>query len=247
MASKSERCRVVVTTPDAISAASQRPEAITLRMALASQVATVFDDVGTNLHVIGHIAGTDRRDGVSPFGHGDDEVVAISMLLRIASQLVSGSTDLIAGGRGYAGAALVRQLVEIEYLAWAFESDPVEAARWLRSDKKERQSFFTPAKLRAAGGGRFRSADYGHHCELGGHPTPAAWALLNKDTPAAQIMLADCLGHAERVWQYVVGWAATRREAEVVLLHRADLSTRYDGWRTADPLASLTLSDGSAG
>jgi hypothetical protein len=55
---------------------------------------------------------------------------------------VSGCADLIADGRHYAGAALVRQLVEVEYLAWAFETKDEESAKWLRSRREEREQFF---------------------------------------------------------------------------------------------------------
>jgi hypothetical protein len=46
----------------------------------------------------------------------------MSVLLRIGSQLISASAELLTEGRPYAGAALPRQIIEIEYLAWAFET-----------------------------------------------------------------------------------------------------------------------------
>jgi hypothetical protein len=76
------------------------------------------------------------------------------MILRIGSQLVSASVDLFTDGRTYAAAALTRQLVEVEYLAWAFETRDEDAARWLRSDRAEREAFFTPRKLRLAAQGK---------------------------------------------------------------------------------------------
>src|ERR1700730_3113518 len=69
---------------------------------------------------------------------------------------------------------LLRQMVEIEYLAWAVETRGGDGERWLRSDQQQRQSFCTPVKLRKAAQGRFRGKDYGYHCELGGHPVPRA-------------------------------------------------------------------------
>jgi hypothetical protein len=137
------------------------------RRALARFSTNIFSGAGNELHLLGHIIGTDRVSGASPLGHGTDETVAISVLLRIASQLVSASADLFKDGRAYAAAALLRQLVEIEYLAWAFETRHHDAERWLRSDQKERAAFFRPAKLRAAASGRFRGLDYSFHCELG--------------------------------------------------------------------------------
>jgi hypothetical protein len=118
------------------------------RRALARFSTNIFSGAGNELHLIGHIIGTDRVSGASPWGHGTDETVAISVLLRIASQLVAARADLFKDGRAYAAAALLRQLVEIEYLAWAFETRHRDAERWLRSDQKEREAFFRPAKLR---------------------------------------------------------------------------------------------------
>jgi hypothetical protein len=183
---------------DEIIAAALNADIVTVRMSLARFTATIFQDVGKELHLFGHFLGGDRRAGLSPFGHGNDAAVAVSMLLRIGSQLVSASADLIADGRHYAGCALIRQLVEAEYLAWAFETKDAEAARWFRSTLDERKSFFTPAKLRAAAGKRFRSIDYSFHCELGGHPVPRSWILLNDADAMAQLMLSDCLGHSGR-------------------------------------------------
>jgi len=155
---------------------------IGVRQDLARFTSQAFAKTGELLHVFGHIIGSDRVEGRSPLGHGSDETVAVSLLLRIGSELVSASTGLFADGRHYAASALLRQLVEIEYLAWAFETRDQEGERWVRSTKSERQSFFTPAKLRKAAGGRFRSEDYGFHCELGGHPVPGSTLLLKDDT-----------------------------------------------------------------
>ena len=155
--------RPLEPTRQAISAAANEPTLIALRIALARFSSDQFHQVGAVLHLAGQIIGPDRAAGASPFGHGSDEVVAISMLLRIASQLISASADLFADGRRYAAAALIRQMVEIEYLAWAFETRDRDAERWLRSNEQQRQDFFKPAKLRKAAQGKFRGKDYGYH------------------------------------------------------------------------------------
>lgn len=223
---------------EALKDAALHPDIVANRMEVAAFASAAFRDVGEKLHAFGHMLGTDRRDNLSPFGHGDDAAVAVSILLRIGSQLISGSADLIADGRHYAGSALIRQLVEIEYLAWAFETKNEEAARWLRSTKEERFSF-TPAKLRKSSDGRFRSEDYGHHCELGGHPVPRSWMLLNNDTATAQLMLSDCIGHAERVWLHIVGWADGYTLGEIVLSRASDMAVRFAEWKRTDPLTIL--------
>lgn len=113
---------------------------------------------------------------------------------------------MLVDGHPYAGAALLRQVVEVEYLAWAFSVRDKDAQAWLRSDKKERQKFFAPVKLREASGGKFRNKDYGYHCELGGHPTPTSRILFNNRTQTNQLLLSDLIGHAEQIWNYFVVW-----------------------------------------
>jgi hypothetical protein len=225
---------------DDIRRAALEADQVAERMGLAKFASEVFQQVGKELHMAGHILGTDRSDGLSPFGNGDDATVAISMLLRIGSQLISASADLIKDGRHYAGLALIRQLVEVEYLAWAFETKDEEAARWLRSTHDERRSFFTPAKLRAADGKRFRSKDYGYHCELGGHPVPTSWRLLNDDLAIAQLMLSDCLGHSGRIWDHIMGWAKEHASGDSILSRRDEMLKRYSRWKKVDLLTALS-------
>jgi len=230
--------RRIEITREAIEAAATDPTQISARVALAKFTAQLFDKVGTVLDLSGHIVGPDRKSGASPFGHGSDETVAISLLLRIACQLISASTDLFLDGRTYAAAALIRQMVEVEYLAWAFETRDHDAERWLRSSKDERQEFFTPAKLRKAAGERFRSKDYGYHCELGGHPVPTSAILLNDKVSVAQMLLSDSLGHAGRIWDHLVGWARLQNEP-FILEHAAEMSSRFTDWKTRDTLVDL--------
>jgi hypothetical protein len=224
---------------ESIRAAAVDPSVIAVRMDLARFSADTLKDIGTELYVFGHLLGPDRQSGASPFGHGDDAAVAVSLLLRIGSQLVSATADLIADGRHYAGCALLRQLVEVEYLAWAFETKDAESARWLRSSREERQSFFTPAKLRKAAEGHFRSVDYSYHCELGGHPTPGSWRLLQDDTAIAQLMLSDCLGHSGRVWDHIVGWSKGYTLGKIVQNKVTEMLDRYRNWKKLDLLTVL--------
>ena len=210
------------------------------RADLARFAADVFGTVGRELHVAGHILGSDRVEGRSPWGHGTDETVGMSMILRIASQLVSASADLFTDGRTYAAAALIRQLVEVEYLAWAFETRDEDAARWLRSDRAERKEFFTPVKLRQAAQGKFRGADYGYHCELGGHPIPRGGAALLGDEPGVgQLLLSDMLGHAGGIWDRSVGWARDNEHGSPVLARGEEMSARFGVWKAQDPLLAV--------
>lgn len=213
---------------------------VAMRSELAKFTAKTFGSVGDELHSVGHIFGSDRVNGVSPGGHGSDEIVAVSLLLRIGGQLVSASTDLFADGRHYAAAVLLRQLVEIEYLAWAFQTRDKDAERWLRSTREERQEFFTPAKLRQASDGRFRGKDYGYHCELGGHPVPGSFILLQDRVEFSQLLLSDMLGHTGRIWDHILDWSEESLWVSPILIRRREeMYRRYTAWKDADPLNKL--------
>jgi hypothetical protein len=230
--------RRIEITREAMRSAANDPDQIKARIALAKFTAQAFDRIGTLLHLSGHIVGLDRKSEASPFGHGSDETVAIALLLRIAAELIAASSDLFMSGKAYAAAALIRQMVEVEYLAWAFETRNHDAERWLRSSKAERQEFFTPAKLRKAAGERFRSKDYGYHCELGGHPVPTAAILLDGETSISQMLLSDSLGHAGRIWDHLTGWARLQNEG-FVLEHSAEMSAKFAEWKSKDTLIDL--------
>ena len=221
-----------------VKAASQDVTFVKMRHDLASFTAQVFGDAGTELQAIGHMFGSHRVNGESPNQNGDDDVYAIGLLMRIAGQLLSASNDLFADGRQYAAAALLRQLVEVEYLAWAFETRDKDAQKWLRSTYQERKSFFTPAKLRDAAGGKFQGRDYGHHCELGGHPVPRAAKLFKGDIVYTQMMLVDMLGHVGRTWAHLLGWAGDNEWSAPIRNRKSEMHSRFDAWNSTDPLVA---------
>ncbi|MEO0589764.1 MAG: hypothetical protein AAFZ11_04300, partial [Pseudomonadota bacterium] len=113
--------------------------------------------------VFGHIFGPDRKEGKSPFGHGNDGAVAVGQLLAVASELLRGIATLLSQCNCYSASALSRQLVEIEYLIWTFQNEPDSAAQWMRSDKQERMKFFSPRAMRERSEGWFRKSDYANH------------------------------------------------------------------------------------
>ncbi len=216
------------------------PSQSKVRYDVAIFASQVFLEVGNQIYATGHIFGSDRKDGKSPFGHGSDEAVGVSVLLRIANQLVAAAADLLTSGRPYAGAALLRQLVEVEYLAWAFETRDGDAERWLRSDREIREDFFRPAKLRQAAQGKFRSKDYGYHCEFGGHPVPGAGVLLSEDEATQQLLLSDLNGHAGRIWDHLVGWAYKNDIHGTFILNKSDeMLLRFQEWKRIDQLSGL--------
>lgn len=224
---------------DAIRIATTIPELISLRNGMAAFTARVFLQAGGLFEVDGALLGRDRVEGTSPFGNGSDEVAGVALLLRISSQLISGSATLFNSGQCYAAAALVRQIVEIEYLAWAFANRDQDAKRWLRSNKKDRENFFAPRKIRDAAGGRFRGRDYGHHCDLGGHPTPLARILLDDNGNQAQLLLSDLLHHAKGIWIHSMEWAQAAGRGGMMAAQNRDMLERYLHWAKVDPLNAL--------
>lgn len=223
----------------ALAAACNDEKQILSRRQTAIRVSTAFDKLGESLHVFGHIFGPDRTTAASPFGHGSDDIVAVSRLLMIASQLLSASADLINDGRPYAGAALIRQLVEAQYLICSFAEDRGDAKYWLRSNKDERMKFFSPRTLRKKSGGRFRDKDYSMHCERGGHPVPDCYSLLSNTEREAQIVLADALLHAESILHFAEIFC-TRNQIPAPDFISA--WTAFSEWRKIDAITRLYLS-----
>lgn len=213
----------IKTTEEAITAAANDEESCKCRYELAKYSSKQFIAAAVELV---------RSDD-------DAETTAISVLLRIGGELIWSSAALIGFGRPYAAAALVRQLVEVEYLAWAFEINNRDAERWLKSTQKERQEFFKPAKLRKAAKGKFRGKDYGYHCEMGGHPTPQGTIFLGGNNAASQLFLSDMLGHVRRIWDHLVGWAMKSDNGQPILKRGRDMSVRFSEWKARDILVDL--------
>jgi hypothetical protein len=81
-------------------------------------LAATFSAVGNLLWVGGYILGPDRASGASPFRFGSDASVGLGVVVQIAGELTAGAVSLLEQGNLYGATALVRQLVEVEYLAW---------------------------------------------------------------------------------------------------------------------------------
>lgn len=105
-----------------------------------------------------------------------------------------------------AAAALVRQLIECEYLLHAFVEDLDRAASWYRSTPSEIRRAFMPKKMRPLGG--FSDHENWSHCDQGGHPSPHGRYLLRfgvhgrleDDAVLTASMWGDLAQHLARVW-----------------------------------------------
>lgn len=232
---------------DTLKALIQRAEsdqvARACRVETCQTLAATFGAVGQLLWVGGYVIGPDQAAGQSPFSFGSDASVGLATVVQIAGELTAGAVSLLEQGNLYAAAALVRQLVEVEYVAWAFAEDKDQATVWVRSTSEERRMFWRPHDLRRRSGGRFRAADYARHCDRGGHPTPDAMALLPDHTrrDSAVWWWLDLAVHGVSTWDYVeaaardFGWADHVRAAAT---GRA-LPETIERWRRSDPLADI--------
>ena len=221
--------------------ASASPSLTRLRHRSGVRMAAKLCRTGLILQVRGHIFGTGRIDGTSPRGNGDDEIVAVGALLQIAGELTKPAVQLLSKGEHYAGAALVRQVVEVEYLMWAFASNPGEARMWVNSTREQRMKFFQPARLRRRSNGRFRDVDYAHHCEMGGHPVPRSLTLIGRaDNRTVQLLIVDVLLHGWRITNSAIEWSAKKDLLDGVRTELESVRAMLARWSKADPLRKLT-------
>jgi hypothetical protein len=206
-------------------------------------LAVAFREVGRLLWVGGSLIGSDRPAGRSPFQFGSDATVGLATVAQVAGELTEGAVILLQRDNLYGAAALIRQLVEVEYLAWAFAEDQQEATAWLRSTRDERLRLWQPRQLRDRSRGRFRATDYGRHCDRGGHPTPEAMTLLpdhsRRDSPS--LWRVDLITHSVSTWEYVqVALAKLEWGDQVSSLKAArEVRDAIEYWRENDPLHEL--------
>ena len=233
---------------EALNLAAMDETARETRRAVCRALATAFQRTGLILRTAGHLFGPQRVDATSPFDNGDDRLVALGYLGETATALIVGAVDLIERENPYAVAALNRQLVEVEYLAWAFAEDQEEASSWLRSTRSERRQRWQPRHLRDRSQGRFRGQDYQEHCEVGGHPTPEGLRTVFGPgaTASAEIILYETANHGASAWSYFLAAIATHcrnnggEPADLVPHEPAEaLWAAQTRWREADRLPAV--------
>ena len=167
---------------------------------------------------------------------------AVSTVVQMAAELSAGVITLLDCQQRYAAAALIRQLIETEYLLSAFDADFSRATVWHQSTPADIRRTFRPATIRRWGG--FSDREYWVHCETGGHPSPQGAYLLRHgskqdDEVVISTMWGDLAKHLRRVWTAVHSLLATHharftrvRSQEIAVV--GDIEAR---WFDADPLA----------
>jgi hypothetical protein len=104
--------------------------------------------------------------------------VGFATATEMAAELGEGAARLFDADLWYPGAALVRQLIECDYLLALMAENREEAAAWMTSSHGEIVARFMPRHMRQRAVRNFRSSEYQTHCDLGGHPNPAGRGLL---------------------------------------------------------------------
>jgi hypothetical protein len=165
-------------------------------------------------------------------------------LAQLGGSLVDGMIVLLDQHNIYAAAALLRQLVEIEYLGQLFATDIDLAAQWVRATADERQAGWQPRHIRQRLGGDFRSRHYKSHCNLGGHPMPDLPGLFfncgNYDSAGHWIELAN---HGTYLWVAMDGCGRALGYGSLFdsVNDRLEIETHIAIWWESDALAHALL------
>lgn len=208
------------------------------RTAVCDRIGQALTHVGHLLWIGGYMIGPHRVSSESPWSYGDDRIVGVATVAQVGGELATGSAMLLRAGNLYGAAALVRQVVEVQYLAHAFAEDHEVAADWLRADRKKRLSFWSPSQLRRRAGGRFLESDYWHHCELGGHPTTRGMALLpGHNGLKATGLWVDLAGHLASIWTHVTASAERSLGTPIPTEWQvSDVYSAIEHWASTDDL-----------
>lgn len=181
-------------------------------------------------------------------GQAFSEFRAVSTVACMAAELADAAVDAAKKQWYYAVGALIRQLIECEYLLTLF-SDDLEHARWWReSTPDEVRTEFTPKKMRRLTG--FADQEYWDHCATGGHPAPKGARLLEKLDPArrswpysAAELLIDLGLHLRRTWRAIDALLVKHhaRYAQVRAAERAQAGDAWSRWLEADPVVEMLI------
>lgn len=174
-------------------AASDNAEIVQARNNVISSAAAALKSTAELTHVGGFI-------------RNDKQALALALVAYIGSELANGIRILVKDELLYASAALLRQLIEVEYLAFLGYAEPARLARWYSSPPDDIRREFTPGKMRKASNGLFADHEYWTHCENGGHPHPHGRKLLDAYPQSMNIsayLLPDICQHMRRLWTSV--------------------------------------------
>jgi hypothetical protein len=170
---------------------------------------------------------------------------ATAAVVEMAAQLATGSLALLDADLRYAASALIRQLIETEYLLTAFDLDFSRASEWARATPDEIRRSFAPKTMRSLGG--FSNQEYWQHCTMGGHPSPTGRRLLqyglhappSEDDFLTASTWGDLAQHLRRLWSTTNHLLSSQhaRYAQVRSSQIEQVREIEERWVAADPLA----------
>jgi hypothetical protein len=191
----------------------------------------------------GKVTDTGRRE---EFGEAFSEFRAVSTVVCMSAELAEAAVDMAKKSRYYAVGAVIRQLIECEYLLTLFNDDIDQARRWRESTPDEVRDSFAPGKMRKLTG-KFSNEEYWNHCSTGGHPAPKGARLLEKLDPARQSwpysaaeLLIDLGLHLQRIWKALDALLMKHhaRYERVRADQRRQAEDAWSQWQEADPVAA---------
>jgi hypothetical protein len=195
----------------------------------------------------GKVSGIERLEAA---GQAFAEFRAVATVISMAAELAEAAVDMAKKNRYYAVGAVIRQLIECEYLLTLFNDDLTHARRWLESTPEEVRREFKQDKMRKLTG--FSNQEYWNHCSTGGHPAPNGARLLEKLDPARQQwpisaaeLLIDLGLHLQRIWKALDALLMKHhaRYQQVRADERRGAEDAWSQWREADPVVAVLTED----
>ncbi len=176
---------------------------------------------------------------------------ALAIVTEVAGELALSACTLYSNRAWYAGGALVRSLIETEYLLYLFAHEDHAAEKWLTSSPEQIRKLFSPAQIRRRCTDQFRDSEYWAHCDIGGHPSPMSRQLLRDHSFAHwshNWLWLDLAQHLSRVWpsflQSVLRLGVANYLEEIYL--KEEVVSRADeaimAWRSGEAPELLKLS-----
>ncbi|PVY33665.1 hypothetical protein [Williamsia muralis] len=135
-----------------------------------------------------------------------DSYEGVARIAVTAAALGGGVCQLIECDNHYPAYALIRQIVETEFVLWKFQQDVDLIPEWLNSDRDRREQGWKPSRIYRDDDNEYRQKDYSGHCELGGHPTPLGTRLASGERSdiAEASVLGDLIGHLRDSWRHIL-------------------------------------------